>query len=83
MPQSKVLACERLSQADLRQHLAGLPTSAALQFVHGVLSMLVTLAPGRYLLTHAPHDPTVCLFKALPEELLGGEVRSNLNAGIM
>lgn len=80
MPQSKVAsASERLAPSDLAAECGGaLAAGAGLAFVHSVLCALRALPAGRYLLTHAPQDATVCLFRAVGEEALAGQVRELL-----
>lgn len=80
MPQSKVAsASELLAPSDLAAECGGaLAAGAGLAFVHSVLCALRALPAGRYLLTHAPQDATVCLFRAVGEEALAGQVRELL-----
>ncbi len=83
VPHSKLLSCQTLTAADLELHCSGGSeedggeaasrhmrrlAGAGLALLHQLLGALGALGPGRYLLAHAPGEPTCCLFKALSEE---------------
>lgn len=83
VPHSKVLSWQTLTAGDLERHCSGAGedeggdaaaqhmrrlAGAGLALLQQLLGALGALGPGRYLLAHAPGEPTCCLFKALPAE---------------
>ncbi|KAL4457520.1 hypothetical protein ABPG75_012385 [Micractinium tetrahymenae] len=83
VPHSKLLSCQALTAADLERHCSGAGkddggeaasrhmrrlAGAGLALLQQLLGALGALPPGRYLLAHAPGEPTCCLFKALSPE---------------